>query len=112
MVQDLPPLRQELLDLEKREEKTSDHLGQVDESLRSSLARLEEELSKLDAGAKEAARLEAMGVSYQVQDVRRFLAQVSRQSTHTHASCLSFPGSIVHWSLESYVLSPPARDMA
>lgn len=38
-------------------------------------ARVEEELKKLDAGAKESARLESMSISYQVDDLRRCLAK-------------------------------------
>jgi fructose-bisphosphate aldolase class 1 len=38
-------------------------------------ARGEEELKKLDAGAKESARLESMSISYQVDDLRRCLAK-------------------------------------
>ena len=36
---------------------------------------MDDELNKLDAGAKDAARMEAMTVSYQVQDLRRRLVK-------------------------------------
>lgn len=71
LAEELPPLRQELLDLSKREDKTSDHVEELHETLHSNLARVEEELKKLDAGAKESARLESMSISYQVDDLRR-----------------------------------------
>ena len=38
-------------------------------------ARVEEELNKLDAGAKESARLESRSISFEVQDLRRCLAK-------------------------------------
>jgi len=100
LAEDLAPLRQELLDLEKREGKSSDHLEQLHETVHSNLARLDEELSKLDSGAKQTAKAESMNVSYQVQDVRRDFGQFTAWARPLLEDFLPLPAEVRDFHLD------------
>lgn len=100
LAEDLAPLRQELLDLEKREDKSSDHLEQLHETVHSNLARLDEELSKLDNGAKQTAKAESMNVSYQVQDVRRDFGQFTAWARPLLEEFLPLPAEVRDFHLD------------
>lgn len=82
LAEDLAPLRQQLVDLERREEKNSETFREMQETLCSEVARIEAEMKTLHDGENDTTRLEMLSISAQLQHVK---------SEHVHFTCWARP---------------------